>query len=181
MRIRGLRRHTTTPDQGPTAPTHDEPEHAELVYAARDYLLNYGWWTIRGRQSLHLAVDDELVALLVPMSSAPRLDALLLTAGIVSPVIEIPGTAWAFLAGHEHGTARSAPTGTTLLTGTDIVLPPTQTSAGQARWARHPDDATVPPIADILRSIGPVARPSHDQCEFAGLPPVAIGSLIESR
>jgi hypothetical protein len=176
MRIRGLRRHTTVPDQGATEPTPDESEVAELAHAARDYLFNYGWSTARGPQSLRLVLDDELVALLVPASAAPQLDALLLAADIASPVIDIPGTGWAFLSGHNHATAPTVPAGTTLLTGADVPLPPTRTAAGQVRWARHPDDATIEPIADILR----VIDRRHDRADRTSRQPVAIGSLMES-
>lgn len=139
---------------------------ADAIAATADSYSDRGWLVATTANGISLITDDTLCGIEVPADIAELVDQYLAANRLTGPVVEIPGAEprRIYLA---TGIAKAALAldalrgfGATIhMDGASIPLPPTQLSAGSARWVVSPDAATwIPPVVMIAAAVRAVRK-----------------------
>ncbi|WP_233532493.1 hypothetical protein [Antrihabitans sp. YC2-6] len=125
-----------------------------------------------------LITDDVVCGVEVPAELAEGVHAFMRANNLTGPVVELPGAERRqihLLTGVRKAsmaiTALKAAGAIVHMDGAGIPLPPTQLSAGSARWAISPDEVRwVPPVVALgaavraIRTARPAQRPAAVAC-----------------
>lgn len=130
---------------------------ASALAATADSYGERGWLVSTTANGISLITDEAICGIEVPAEFAAGVHEYLRANRMTGPVVEIPGaeTRQVFLATGIKKAAMAIAAlrelgATVHMDGASIPLPPTQLSAGSARWIVSPDDARwVPPVVAI--------------------------------
>lgn len=153
-----------------------------LQHIAHEYLFDFGWSARVDGLALHLVLDEDQAAVLVPTHWASAVLDQLVFEHLHCPVLQIPGYAWGFLTACDgHVVTGPAPGGTrVLLPGAAVPLPPTPTEYGSLSWVQPPQpgtglEVTVNDIATAIEKVIDTLASSpaaHARGALHGLPPL---------